>query len=165
MDNSDKHNSNDPESGSYLSQGAQLQVDEQGRDDYPATRHSTDDAIAVTVETADLHTVDTPSGKRSQAFVACSASPREAMSVAESILKNAGYRPVEQHGEKVWKDGYGLLSAVKYFKITPQTNCLQIEVWIHAMGLKDSCLEGVVGMIPKNSAKATYEKIVKEITS
>ena len=118
---------------------------------------------APAVPATTMITVEGGNGKRTQATLAYHTAPEQALSAAELVLRQNGFNPKSYHGESVWKKGTGMLTAMQYVKLIPAGNSLVIQGWIQIgvgdAGLKEQCLDGFVGAIPKKMVLKTIEQI------
>lgn len=87
---------------------------------------------------------------------------------ARRILAIDGYHEIDYNGEKVWKKGTGLMTAMHYIKLEFQDNQLAISGWIQvgigSVGGKERDLSGFTGVIPKQSVRSTMNKILAAIS-
>lgn len=96
-----------------------------------------------------------------------SLTKQEIFEIAESILKNDGYKQIEREGEIVWKKGTGAMTAMHFIMLDYNNNELLITGWVQigigSAGLSDMDLTGFLGSIPKKSTYKTIQKIRKAI--
>ena len=86
--------------------------------------------------------------------------------LVEAILQSKDLQPKEtKSDEHVWKNGIGLLTAMKFVKTEYSSDKIQLSAWIQTgvgnIGGKEMDLTGVVGAIPKRQLM----KIIEEIKS
>lgn len=114
-----------------------------------------------------LLTVDSGNGKRSEVYLTCEKSPAEAAQIAEQILLQNGFNPKDYKGEAVWKKGTGMATAMQFVKVAPFEDVLGIQAWVQSgvgdVGLKEQCLDGFVGAIPKKMLLKVVEQIQSAI--
>lgn len=88
----------------------------------------------------------------------------EAQSKIESVLHSNGFhKKVLQTGENVWKNGTGLMTAMKFIKVEYSQNAITLSAWIQVgigdTGGEEKDLTGFVAALPKKQLM----KIIKEI--
>lgn len=107
--------------------------------------------------------VESGNGKRSQTALVCRTTPIQALPAAEQILRQSGFSPREYRNESVWKKGTGMLTAMQYVKLIPDDKALIVQGWVQIgignAGLKEQCLDGLLGAIPKKMVLKTIEQI------
>lgn len=110
-----------------------------------------------------MRTVETAYGKRSETLLMCRCRPEDALSAAELVLSRNGFSRKDYRGEPVWKKGTGLLTAMQYAKLVPSGNCLLVQGWVQIgvgdAGLKEQCLTGMLGAIPKKMLLGVIDQI------
>lgn len=114
-----------------------------------------------------LLTVNSGNGKRSEVYLTCEVSPSQAAQIAEQILMQNKFKPEDYKGEAVWKKGTGMATAMQFVKIAPFEDALGIQAWVQAgiddVGLKEQCLDGFVGALPKKMLLKVVEQIQNAI--
>ena len=82
----------------------------------------------------------------------------------ERAAKDEGFSEKDYDGERVWKKGSGLFSAIKYIKFEFAEQELIIRAWVQsgASGTELD-LSGLYGAFPKKQLTKTVEKIMKTI--
>lgn len=84
-----------------------------------------------------------------------------------SILTNAGYKQINRNNEMVWKNGVGMLTAMKYVKVEYDENTAIVSAWIQvglgSVGGKEQDLSGAVGAIPKKQLSNLLKKLQEQI--
>ena len=101
---------------------------------------------------------------RSTFTIPYQCSFEEAQKKVESILQGNGYHPqVNKTGENVWKNGVGMLTAMKFVKVEYGPGQIQLSAWVQvgigSVGGGEMDLNGVVGAIPKKQLLKLIEKI------
>ncbi len=88
------------------------------------------------------------------------SSFEDAKRTIETILSSNGYLNIEENGENVWKNGTGMLTAMKYIKIEFSAGqTVNVYGWIRPMMGQEQNLNGIVAVIPKKSV----EKLINQI--
>ncbi|MFQ6793350.1 hypothetical protein [Thomasclavelia sp.] len=79
------------------------------------------------------------------------------------ILMNDGYHEINYNGERVWKKGTGLMTAMHYIKYEFSDNVICISGWVQIgvgeLGGKERDLTGFTATIPKKSVAKTMAKM------
>ena len=84
--------------------------------------------------------------------------------IIESVLKNNGYKNINENGENVWKNGVGFLTAMKYIKIEFSENQqVKIYGWVRPVASSEQDLDGVVGALPKKQVLKVINTIGNSI--
>lgn len=114
-----------------------------------------------------LQTIDSGNGKRSEVYLTCKASPAQAAQIAEQILTQNGFKPKDYKGEAVWKKGTGMATSMQFVKVAPFDDALGIQAWVQSgigdVGLREQCLDGFVGALPKKMLLKVVEQIQNAI--
>ena len=109
-------------------------------------------------------TIDLASGKRTVVSIDCGMRVSAAFKAAERVLAQNGFVPLHYHGESVWKKGTGALTAMQFVKLVPAGAFLDVQAWVQIglgnVGLKEQCLSGVVGAIPKKMLLGVLDQIL-----
>ena len=81
----------------------------------------------------------------------------------ENYLESEGFFRIERLGEKCWKKGTGLGTAMQFAKIEFLENTVNIYGWVQAgvgeVGGKEMELTGIFGAIPKKNLRHRLEQI------
>lgn len=84
-----------------------------------------------------------------------------------SILTSAGYKQIDRNGEMVWKNGVGMLTAMKFVKVEYDANTAIVSAWIQvgmgSVGGKEQDLNGAVGAIPKKQLSNLLKRLQEQI--
>lgn len=88
----------------------------------------------------------------------------EAQRRVEGILTAKGFHPTTlKTGENVWKNGTGLMTAMKFIKPEYAEGLVTLSAWIQAgigsVGGKEMDLTGVVGAVPKKQLMKVLEEL------
>lgn len=88
----------------------------------------------------------------------------EAQRKISSVLSQKGFKITTiKTGEKVWKKGTGLMTAMQFVKIDFAQNEFIMSAWVQmgigSVGGKEMDLTGVVGAIPKKHLMKVLEEI------
>lgn len=88
----------------------------------------------------------------------------EAQSKVETLLSSKGFRNIIlKTGENVWKNGTGMMTAMKFIKIEYSQNIIILSAWIQAglgsVGGSEMDLTGIVGALPKRQLMKVLEEI------
>ena len=90
-------------------------------------------------------------------------SYEEAQRKISSILSMRGFKiTTKKNGERVWKKGIGLLTAMQFVKIEFSQNVFIMHAWVQTLGFGrfgESDLTGVFGLIPKKQLARVLEEI------
>lgn len=91
-------------------------------------------------------------------------SYEEAERKINSILSQKGFKMTTlKTGEKVWKKGTGLMTAMQFVKVDFSQNEFIMSAWVQAgigsVGGKEMDLTGVVGALPKKQLMKVLEEI------
>lgn len=78
---------------------------------------------------------------------------QDASKIIKNLLTSKGFKVISYHGENVWKQGVGLLTAMKYVKVEFGTNYVTLSGWVMA-GIGNAVanemdLSGIVAALPK----------------
>ena len=108
--------------------------------------------------------VNKTGGNRSKFSVPLNKSVDDMEAKASQLLTSHGYHLHNYHGESVWKKGTGLMTAMEYVKLEYSESSVEIYGWIQPgvgnAGLKESDLNGIVGVIPKKSVKKVIDELM-----
>ncbi len=75
-------------------------------------------------------------------------------------LTNSGYKNKSENGENVWKNGSGMMTAMKYIKIEfSQNQEVKIYGWIRAIASSEQNLDGIFAALPKKQVLKVIKKI------
>ena len=78
----------------------------------------------------------------------------------ESELKNNGYTNKNENGENIWRNGNGLLTAMKYIKVEfTENQTVEIYGWIRPMASSEQNLDGIIAALPKKQVLKVIKKI------
>ncbi len=82
-----------------------------------------------------------------------------------TILTSRGYQYIFENNEYVWKQGIGVLTAVKYIKIEfPADHVILVTGWIRPLLFPEMALDnGFIGLIPKREALSVIDQIKANI--
>lgn len=88
----------------------------------------------------------------------------EAQERVTTLLRKKGYKEkILKNGEKVWKKGSGLLTAMQFIKPEYSDKAVILSGWIQAglgaIGGKEMNLSGFVGGLPKKLVLNVIEEI------
>lgn len=88
----------------------------------------------------------------------------EAQKKVESVLIRHNFHSmVIKTGENVWKNGTGLLTAMKYVKVEYGQDSFDLSAWIQvgigSVGGGEMDLNGIVGALPKRQLMKILEEI------
>lgn len=106
---------------------------------------------------------------RSQFQISYHCSFEQAKRTIENILLQKNYHPITSKSrENVWKNGSGLLTAMKFLKVEYGQNQVQLSAWVQvglgSLGGKEIALDGVTGAIPKKQLMRLVERIQSALT-
>lgn len=94
-------------------------------------------------------------------------SYQEASKRIEAILSARGFKSVVYNGEKVWKKGNGLLTAMQYIKVEFGQDGAALSAWVQAglggVGGSEMDLTGVVGAVPKKALMNVLQEIQRSL--
>lgn len=84
-------------------------------------------------------------------------------SIIANILVSSGFKEKDYNGERVWKKGTGLMTAMQYIKIEYSENTVDIQAWVQAgmgnVGGKEMDLKGFVAAVPKRALMKVVQNI------
>jgi hypothetical protein len=90
-------------------------------------------------------------------------------STVTSILLDEGFKEKDINGEKCWKKGTGMATAMQYVKVEYTQNELVLSGWLQAgvgsLAGPEMDLTGVVGIIPKKALKKRLDKIAQAVSA
>lgn len=88
----------------------------------------------------------------------------EAQQKVESILLSKGFQQKTlKTGETVWKNGTGMMTAMKFIKVEYSSNTINLSAWVQAglgsIGGAEMDLTGITGALPKKQLMKVLEEI------
>lgn len=91
-------------------------------------------------------------------------------SAISQYMFNEGFRLVDYKGFKVWKKGFGLLTAPQYFSIQYRENIIYLEAFLRyailpGVYVGEMGINGFFGAIPKNLLKSRVNVVENYIIS
>lgn len=86
----------------------------------------------------------------------------ETKNLIETALTQSGYSNKVENGENIWKNGTGMMTAMKYIKVEFASDQeVRIYGWIRAIAGSEQNLDGIFGAMPKKQIL----KVINEIGS
>ncbi|MBQ9413795.1 MAG: hypothetical protein IJU16_01570 [Clostridia bacterium] len=80
------------------------------------------------------------------------------------VLQTRGYQYISENNENVWKNGMGMLTAMKYVKIEfAPNNTIVLSGWVRAVAGGEMDLNGFVGAIPKKQVMNVLQELQAQI--
>lgn len=101
---------------------------------------------------------------RTNIVTSYSCSYDDAQRKISAILSQKGFKPTTlKTGEKVWKKGTGIMTAMQFVKIEFSQNEFVMAAWVQAgigsVGGREMDLTGFVAAIPKKQLMKVLEEI------
>ncbi|MEM7600200.1 MAG: hypothetical protein AAF357_02155 [Verrucomicrobiota bacterium] len=95
-------------------------------------------------------------------------NPSNALSVGQTALAEAGFKPTDQPNE--WKKGQGILVAPQLASLTIVDGAVQLEAWLKfallpGVYLGEFDLEGSFMFIPKRQLRKTVAEVIAAMTN
>ncbi len=88
---------------------------------------------------------------------------RKANTIITDILTSSGYKQIDYMNESVWRNGLGLMTAMKYIKVEFSTDSVTLSGWvctgIGSISGAEMDLSGIVGALPKKQVISVLDKI------
>ena len=106
---------------------------------------------------------------RTNIVTSYSCSYDDAQRKISTILSQKGFKPTTlKTGEKVWKKGNGILTAMQFVKVDFSQNEFVMSAWVQvgigSLGGGEMDLTGVVAIIPKKQLMTVLEEIKKSFS-
>lgn len=83
--------------------------------------------------------------------------------IITGILTANGYKQINYMNESVWKNGTGLMTAMKYIKVDFNTDSVSLSGWVctgvGSVSGSEMDLSGFVGALPKKQVMKVLERI------